>query len=41
MLQIDVTDALPDEPIEGYYGVEPDGNVALGPTYEAHQCQAD
>ncbi len=33
VLQIRVAHALREEPIDGYYGVEPDGNVAIGPTY--------
>ncbi len=32
VLQFRATGIPPDESIDGYYGVEPDGNVAIGPT---------
>jgi serine/threonine protein kinase/protein involved in polysaccharide export with SLBB domain/multidrug efflux pump subunit AcrA (membrane-fusion protein) len=33
VLQIRAINIPPDQPIDGYYLVEPDGNVALGPLY--------
>ena len=33
VLNIRAANVPPDEPLDGYYGVEPDGNVSLGPEY--------